>query len=206
MTVRKASYLQIPDGSAFLTIQGCSMILWRESLFEESLTRSCTKFNLFQLGNGYWYQQLLEFYLPPPNIKNKIMVKLTRVMRCLASAEVWGAEGKFRSTFIILYKNSSYHSLGFSSCYGITWVEAYKTLIHTFWTYPFDFLPQREEYHRGTHSKECPESSCQLHNHEVCSPPFLVLNNLKFHTWSVSCFWTVRTIQSLQFSVDPTKI
>lgn len=44
--VSNPTYLQIPIWSAFLTIQGCSMIFWRESLFEESFTRSCTYFHI----------------------------------------------------------------------------------------------------------------------------------------------------------------
>lgn len=44
--VSNPTYLQTPIWSAFLTIQGCSMIFRRDSLFEESFTRSCTYFHI----------------------------------------------------------------------------------------------------------------------------------------------------------------
>ena len=46
----KSYLLQILVGSAFFTIQGCSMIFWRDSLFEESFTRSCTYFQITYSG------------------------------------------------------------------------------------------------------------------------------------------------------------
>lgn len=113
---RNASYLQMPEGSAFLIIQGCSMIFWRDSLFEESLTRSWKKVDLFQEGNGRILipkTTARGLYLPPPITKNITIEKLTLVMRCLASAETWGSAGKLRSTFIILHPISTCYPIMF---------------------------------------------------------------------------------------------
>lgn len=130
---------------------------------------------------------------------------ITWQIRFLASEDTWGTGGKFKSTSIILHSSTSYV---FSVLVNAGVGEQIKSNRHisTFWMYPFGSQPQMEGRHRGTRNKVCPESSYLQHDHELCFLPFLVPNNLKFHTWCVSCPLTVQTIRSLQFSAYPAQI
>lgn len=73
----------------------------------------------------------------------------------------------------------------------------------TFWMCQFGSLPQMEGLHTRTHSRERPESNCQLHSHELCFLPFQVLSSPVSHTLCVFCFLIVPTTQSQQSSIFP---
>ena len=110
----------------------------------------------------------------------------TRLIRFLASKETEGVGGKLMSTFIILQK-AKYITYTMKEQHLLQ-LNIWPAYFCTFWRYQLDSQPQMEEHRRGTHNKGYPDSSYQLHSHELYFQPFLVLNNPMFHTWYVFCF------------------
>ena len=124
----KCYLLQIPVGSAFLIIQGCSVIFWRESLFEESFTRSCTYFQI-TVSRMQLYLSNDSITLHPDINMKTAMTKHTRRMRSLASVETQGVEGKLRSTFIILVHPNTIYQTKNNTTYGIIFFQSNHTKI-----------------------------------------------------------------------------